>query len=404
MPEELQLPEIFFVSRNGILKNQDLEIPISGISAYLSENGVVIIEGTISATHSQDINNFDIIFQDKNGWSITAKNFSIFEENVTIQAGAISGQPSATFKSRGWKLVANRGEINEDNNVNIYNILTDIEFASEVKIDGFRDRGVKFILDELKDLVLIKTNISQVPRSVGYFSVNDKLGVYETKWKGCLDNLLLILRFAASNYINAPIIYINSSTGAERIEITSCIEYEGHGSRIFYLSYPGTISELVNSTYKQFVSMRQDLDLDKLIMYYIMMKNSHFVDNSYLLGCVFMEGLKYSFARNIKRIPYDTRAHKFLKPDGKTKYNFDELIRLLYSEFDINHGSTAFIRYRNEVIHEGAISSIGFKDILLEKQELEITIEHLLLNILKYEGLYWDKPSRQWVDYKSIDT
>jgi len=150
--------------------------------------------------------------------------------------------------------------------------------------------------------------------------------------------------------------------------------------------------------------MRQKLDLDKLIMYYIMMKNSHFVDNSYLLGCVFMEGLKYSFAKNIKRIPYDARAHKFLKPDGKTKYNFDELIRLLYSEFNINHGSTAFIRYRNEVIHEGAISSIGFHDILLEKEELEITIEHLLLNILKYEGLYWDKPSSQWVDYKSIGT
>ncbi|HPA98311.1 MAG TPA: hypothetical protein PLQ24_06825, partial [Methanothrix sp.] len=167
MPEELQLPEIFFVSRNGIIKNQDLEIPISGISAYLSENGVVIIEGTIPATHLTDINNFDIIFQDKNSWRITAKNFSIFEENVTIQAGAISGQPSATFKSRGWKLAANRGEINEDDNINIYNVLTDVEFASEVKIDGFRDRGVKFILDELKDLVLIKTNISQVPRSVG---------------------------------------------------------------------------------------------------------------------------------------------------------------------------------------------------------------------------------------------
>lgn len=402
MLEELQLPEVFYVSQNGLIKAEEIQIPIFGISAYLSENGAIIIEGTIAERHQENINNFDIVFQDKNGWKITAKNFSIFEENVTIQAGVVSGQLSATFKSKGWKLIAERGEIKTTDNVNIYNIITDLEFADERRISGFKERGIKFKLDELKDLVLIKSSIPQVPRCVGYFAVADTLSGFETKWRDLLDHLLLTLRFAASNFINTPIIYINNSNGGERIEVTSCIENVGRGSSIFYLGYPGTISDLINSTFRQFISLRKDLDLDKLLMYYIMMKNSRFVDNTYLLGCVFMEGLKYSFARNIKKISYDAAAHKFLKSDGKTKYNFDELITLLYSHFDINHGSKAFIKYRNEVIHEGAISSIAFENILSEKQELEITIEHLLLNILKYDGLYWDKLSRQWTDYSSI--
>ena len=134
------------------------------------------------------------------------------------------------------------------------------------------------------------------------------------------------------------------------------------------------------------------------------MKNTSFVDNSYLLGCVFMEGLKYSFAKNIKRYPYNARAHKFLKPDGVAKYSFEDLINKLYEHFHIADGDTTFIKYRNEVIHEGVLSSISFEEILAKKRDLEITIEHLLLNILKYDGNYWDKPSGEWVDYKSIAT
>ena len=61
-----------------------------------------------------------------------------------------------------------------------------------------------------------------------------------------------------------------------------------------------------------------------------------------------------------------------------------------------------FIRFRNEVIHQGAISSIPFEEIIIEKNKLEMIIEHLLLNILQYDGIYWDRLSNEWVEYKSL--
>ncbi|VVB69060.1 Uncharacterised protein [uncultured archaeon] len=400
--EELRLPELSFLSASGIIKTPEKEIPISGIFASLSENGDVVIEGKISAGHLE-INNFDIEFQDRNGWKVTGKKFSIFQESGAFVAGAVSGPHFVAFKAKGWKLIADRGEISNDDEVNIYYIITDIKFASERRIPGFIEPGIKFSLDKLNNLVLIRSEALHVPLSVGYFAVSDEFSNYGRKWENYLDILQLMFRFAATDFINLPVLYIKNRNGGEHLEITAYIEYGGRGSKIFYLSYPGSISDFVNSTFDQFILMREKLDLDKLIMYYIMMRNTGFVDNSYLLGCIFIEGLKYSFAKNIKNYGYDNTKHKFIRSTG-VSYNFRELLQELYDEYHIRHGSTSFIRYRNEVVHEGKISSISFDDILREKMELQITIDHLLLKILKYNGLYWDRPSREWVDYSSITT
>jgi hypothetical protein len=400
---ELQLPELAYSSHSGTIVAQSGNVPITNVSAYLSEEGEVIITGTIDVMHPQTISNCDITFEDNNGWKIVGKKFSIFEENLAISSGSVSWPPKAAFKAKGWKLIADRGNIRDSDQVNIYNIITDINFADEVNFADLGKRGIKFLSEELKDFALIKTEVQQVPRSVAYFGVSDIYEKFEEKWRNYLDVFLLMFRFAASNFINSPVIYIKNPTGGEHIEMTSYIEYGGRGGRIFYLTYPGTVSDFVNSTFDQFVSLRKKLDLDKLIMYYIMMKNTGFVDNSYLLGCIFMEGLKHSFAKNLKGYPYDSTNHSFLKPNG-SRCTFRDLINELYSEFHITHGNTGFIKYRNEVVHEGILSSISFEEILNEKQNLETTIEHLLLNILEYKGLYWDRPTREWVDYDTVVT
>ena len=402
MTEELQLPEILYMSHNGVIITGEDEIPISGISAHFSEDGLVIIEGTIPRNREID-GKFDIIFQDKNGWNISAKNFVIIKRNESIVAGVPPDQHSSTFESRGLRLIAERGEIKPTDNVDIYYVITDIDFASERRIEGFRERGIKFNINLLKNIMLIKSNNIQVPRSVGYFALSDVFSAINEKWRNIFDILLLILKFAASDFISHPVMYVTNHSGGERIEAASCMEYNGKGSNIFYLGYPGTISGLVESTFEQFASLRSNLDLDKLIAYYVMMKHSRFVDTKYLLGCIFMEGLKYSFSKNIKRITYDEQRHGFKKSDG-SNYAFKELIDLLYREYNITNGSTTFIKYRNEVVHEGALSSISFEEIILKEQELETTIEHLLLNILKYDGLYWDRSSREWVEYNTIIT
>jgi hypothetical protein len=127
------------------------------------------------------------------------------------------------------------------------------------------------------------------------------------------------------------------------------------------------------------------------------MKNIHFTEISYLIGCVFLGGLSYSYAKNIRNYVQD--KDKIIKPDGSA-YNFNELIGEMYSYFRIMNADANFIKYRDEILTQGGISSIRFDELLQEKIKLETLIEHLLLNISNCNSLYWDRSSKEWIEYK----
>jgi hypothetical protein len=299
--EPLHLPKITFASDKGIIKTLDGNVTITNVSAYLSRVGDVIVEGIIDARHPEDINNCEVEFQDNSGWNIIGENFTIFKESISINAGDDLRSLPAKFKAIGHKLIAKRGKISNTDRVNIYKIITDINFAGDVRIAGLREFGVKFTADRLKDLMLIKSDIPEIPRSVGYFEVMDIYNNYNTTWIEIFSDLLLLFKFAASNVINFPVTYINNAQGDELIELTSYINEGGNRKSIFYLSYPGALSELVDSTFLSLVSLREALNLDTLILNYIMLKNIKFVEVAFLQGCVFMGGLAYYFAKNIMR-------------------------------------------------------------------------------------------------------
>lgn len=396
--ETLQLPGITYASDKGVIKASGGDIPITDVSAYFSPSGDVIIAGTIGLEHPEDTNNCDIVFQDNDGWNYTGKNFYIFEKKVSIRAGNDSQSFSAAFRAKGHKLICKRGKISSTDRVNIYKIITDINFAGDVPIAGLQEFAVKFKRDELKPLMLIKSNIPKIPRSVGYFELADTYGNLNKIWDGVFNDLLLLFKFAASNVINFPVTYINNSQGDELIELTPYITEGGRGSSIFYLSYPGALSDLVDSTFASISSFRDTLMLDKAIQNYVEMKNHKYVESAYLHGCVLITGLTYFFAKNIRE--YTQTEDKILKSDG-TAYSFKELLEELYGYFRIADFDMDFVKYRDEILNYGGIYSIPFEVILLEKIKLETMIEHLLLNILRFEGLYWDRSSRQWVEYKS---
>ena len=129
------------------------------------------------------------------------------------------------------------------------------------------------------------------------------------------------------------------------------------------------------------------------------MKNIRYVDVGYLQGCVFMGGLAYYFAKNIMK--YNLEGNKIFRSDEGCD-NFKVLIEKLYKYFNIKNGDLDFIRYRDEILNQGGITSIPFEDVLINKRKLETVIEHLLLNILNFDGLYWDRASKHWVEYKSL--
>ncbi len=95
-------------------------------------------------------------------------------------------------------MTGRRGKISSTDRVNIYKIVTDIDFAGDVRVAGLSEFAVKFNSDRLKDLLLIKSNIPEIPRSVGYFEVNDTYNNYNASWIDIFGNLLLLFKFAAS--------------------------------------------------------------------------------------------------------------------------------------------------------------------------------------------------------------
>jgi hypothetical protein len=393
--KSLDLPKMPFASEIGVINTSKEDIHITDVLAYLSRVGDVIIEGSIDARHPRDMNMFNIKFKDNNGWDIVGHDFRIFEENVSIIAG-VTGKLTANFKARGHKLTCNRGKLSSSDRVTVYKIVTDIDFAGEVRIPGFNEFAVKFKTGPLNDLILFKSNIPEIPRSVGYFKIDSNYDDYLKKFPDIFDNLLLLFEFAASHIINFPLTYISNSQGDEYIEITSYTNDEKRGHSIFYLNYPGELSRLIDSTFNNFVSLRNTLNLYTLIMNYIIMKNMMFVEIAYLQGCVLIGGLTYYFAKNIKN--YQIRNSKVLMPNG-SEYHINELIEETCEYFSVTNLNESFIKYRDEIINQGGVSSISFENLLEEKIKLETFIEHLILNILKFDGLYWDRTSREWVEY-----
>lgn len=100
---------------------------------------------------------------------------------------------------------------------------------------------------------------------------------------------------------------------------------------------------------------QKKLDLDILIHYYVLLKNTGYPETRVLLGSVLMEGVKYAYAAHYKQYPRDKNGF-FLKPDRK-KYSFRDLIKEVYDEFDLKHGDTGFIQYRDEVVHRGCAAA-----------------------------------------------
>jgi len=389
--------KIVFENCTGSLISQNKEYQIEKAKIYLSDNSDVIMEGccnnifisqdedkVFSGTftdNQQRIISFDKLYINRtHGSNASFIEFEAIILNVTITSGVIDKEASAQ----------------------IYVILTTIEFCGNefIDIDGKRDRALnKFTLIPSIEFSLINYKFLGISNSTGFIELLTTIDKWETEWSKIIKRLYYILSFSASNFVSMPLTYFIYDDGSKKIEMHSSSQETGRGSSIFYLKYPGVMYNVINKIYTNYLKYEQTLDLNKLLHYYIMMKNTNYLENAYLLGCVFMEGLKHSFAKKYRTYTANSNGF-FLKP-GSTKktYSFRELIKEVYDEFNLKDADEEFINYRNEVIHQGSID-LSFPDMNNQKEKLEITIEKLLLNILGFKGeLYWDKIAEEWINY-----
>lgn len=136
------------------------------------------------------------------------------------------------------------------------------------------------------------------------------------------------------------------------------------------------------------------------------MKEANHAELRLLMGSVLMECLKYHYAKNFKK--YKEVKNNFVKPfaNHKTakslkrseKYTFRELIEEIYDEFKVNNKDLNFIKYRNEVVHQG-IFEVPYSEAKIILDELERSITEIILNILQFKGLYFDLEVDKWVKY-----
>lgn len=143
-----------------------------------------------------------------------------------------------------------------------------------------------------------------------------------------------------------------------------------------------------------------DYDLDALIGYYWRSHNEPTVEQKFMLAGLWMEALKFSWAKNVGRLRRATAPSGVIlgfKKSAKKWYSFRELVDMTAADLGVPHSYT-FIENRNALFHTGrpAAAQQGhlatWPHMKPELVKLHDQIDDLLLTILGYRGPirpYW---------------
>jgi hypothetical protein len=367
---------------------------IDGVSYNVSGEiqlkvGRPFFKGTSNFIHVVDINHepFDITFQDTIGRKVVCNQFNISSIHSYSQFESYSIA----------KVTITKGNLDDLDDVEVYNVIRSNKFSGH-DFDQYHNRSINN-LDVIKTgTQLCSAEISQIDSSSGYLFSPMKFNECLDYRNNILNKFYSILSFVFANFVSLPYQIIWKDSDNYIIEWSDS-NYSTDGSGIFYTQYPRVIQNYFDCVWKEWDKYTTILELPALIEYYILIENQKHVESKMLLSCVMMEAFKHSFALKIAKYSQNKSGY-FLKPhSAKSKYSFKELVKEVYSHFNVTDGDLNFIPYRNEVIHQGKIS-VPFKQQYGLFLDLITTIDKLLLNILNYKGLIWDRINSEWIDYK----
>ena len=355
----------------------------------LLKEGKPHFKGTTNFIHVVDINHtpFDMTFQDTIGRQVVCKKFNIssIHSNSQFESDSIIS------------VTISKGHLEDLDDVEVFNVIRSKKFSGQY-FDQFHNRSINN-LDVIKTgTQLCSAEIPQIDSSSGYLFTPMKYQEYSDYEKNILNKFYSIFSLAFANFVSLPYQIIWKDSDNYVIE-WSYSNYSIDGSGIFYTQYPNVIQNYFDCVWKEWDKYVGILELPALIDYYILIENQKHVESKMLLSCVMMEAIKHSYALNIAHYSQNKSGY-FLKPHSvKSKYSFKELLKEVYLHFNVVNGDLNFLPYRNEVIHQGKIS-MPFKQKYGLFLDLITTIDKLLLNILNYKGLIWDRINNEWMDYQ----
>jgi len=175
------------------------------------------------------------------------------------------------------------------------------------------------------------------------------------------------------------------------------------GASIFHLKYPGILQNYLERAWSawdkhtDWDKHTEQLDLPALIDLYVLLKDQSHIETRMLIGSVWMEAIKYQYAKNVAGYQQNENDF-FLNPNGK-KFSFKELLKEVYKHYNVPNGDLSFIPYRNEVVHQGKITKLSVPGQPDPSEGLIRSIEYTLLMILEYEGEMRDEESKKYIKF-----
>ncbi|WP_437751527.1 hypothetical protein [Sorangium sp. So ce1389] len=139
-----------------------------------------------------------------------------------------------------------------------------------------------------------------------------------------------------------------------------------------------------------------DYGLDVMLQYYVLAHTNDTLEYQFLFASVFMEGLKFNWAKNVSGLHRDTKANGVIRgfrlAPSQRNLSFEELMNRLAAHLGYSATFT-FIEDRNMLFHsgQGTALHLGHADPYSVMQEelfvLYDQMEDLLLRILGYRGI-----------------
>lgn len=408
---------IEFKSNNAKLKSIKEEIDVESLVVCIKDN--ILVKGVSKDRISKLDTDYTLHFTSIDGWEINIFGFSINEMELFKNS----------FKGRCLNIQAKNGNIQKKEIVKQYKL---VENLNKFKWPN------KFNTGPLKGLELVPEKYFLFPYSSGFFILKDSYENIKKKWERSFDNIFYLLSFYSSNFISVRVSFIN---GNNYKEFTAQCLSKPLNSAMSNFREDSTY-EFLNFSYTNFLNLKNQLNLDLVINYYVQMKQENFIEIKYLMGSILLETFKYAYASLYKN--YKKSGDYFLKPGTKERYHFKELIYEMFSEFNISISNTQnwidktnnkcivglkpkeynkyakiikeiyfthniqwkpsfienIIQYRNEILHTGTIEG-EFTNLIRDYEYLERCIEILLIKLLEINCEYWNV-DKTWINTQKL--
>lgn len=223
-----------------------------------------------------------------------------------------------------------------------------------------------------------------------------KISEFNNSGRKLIDKLCSLLSSVSANFVDSPYRVLWKDDENYMIQIHPC-KFSNKGVGVFEITTPGIVQNYLINAWSAWDNYIGKIDLPSLIDYYVLIENQEIIEVKMLVGCVWMEAIKYEYASNIAKYKKNKGGY-FLKPNSSKRFSFKELIQEVYRHFGISNGDLSFIIYRNEIVHQGKIS-LPFEGKFDIYNKLIYSIENIMLIILDYKGDIWDRFKRNPVKF-----